>query len=1586
MKKHFHAVKHRVRRHLSENKHLAAAYFLATIIVAAFFLSRWTPLQAASDGTVTGLLTQPNGTTAIANASITLHSGNWMYSTYKSTDATGSFTFDSVPAGTYKLEIYVYSTSYFAPDAATVTVVEGQTTNLGTIPMLNPNLFGKVTSPDGTTGLANASVTIRTSDWTVSKWASTDSNGAFQTALNTNGTYVVEVWTYSTDYSRPDTASITYSGSAVYLDGTNGSAVIKTTNPAMRGKVVLTDGTTPAQYASLTLADSNKTGVQWASTDANGAFKIDAVASGSYTLKVFPPYDKPGLVGPDPIAVTLAKGTTDTTYQTNPIVLSQAVKTITGTVTRSNGQRVTDGNVSAWQYYGGGYGSTTIASDGTFTLKVGSGEWFISIYSSWNNGSPDWTYIGSPKKASFTKSNTVAETATLDYSVLSFTALVKGKVTRPDGSLPSTSDYVSVSAWSDGGGGNWAQVGADGAFSMKLPPGTFNVSLYASSNDYGTPTLSPITLKDNETYDLGTVKLLTKDSTITGAVRDTTGRGIANQSVSAWRDGGNGWGWVQTDSSGNYSLPVTSGRWCVNAYPGWNSSQTYVATDEPQCFAVAAQSTKADLNFTFAVADATVSGSLVDETNKTASSIYGWLEVRKGDQTSSTFHYSGVGGSITGGTFSVKVPAGTWSICPSIGYSGDYSVGDCQSVTVSAGGTKSDLSFALVPNNAVVTGSFKDASGKVLTDVFGSVNAQRINGNNWLWSTVDNGTFRLKGAAGTWRFSCWVDPATSAQYYLAGVCDADVTAVANDTVTHDITLQTADSSVTVKTVDPDGNPLPNAFVSVDTSFGETKTVSYGMYGYWFNRNKYTDQNGSLTLKVPAGTYFVSASVPTDFGFINPAKTVVTASVDDPADVTLKFQKPDALVVGKVTVNGAPVAGTTLYASNDDGGYVEATTDADGNYQLAVTKDTWDIVAASEDTANVGRREGKEVEVTQTGTINAGTIALGDGKVETTVTLPEAVSVTAATNAQIVVNTENGASLTAPANSIAAQNTTVSVTITPTVLAPDTSTDVVENPIVYDVTIRQQSGQNAGQEINNLPSDITLTLPYDEATVAADGVAESDLTVKYWDESADAYRSVKTVTVNETANTITATVNHATKFAITSRPVEKKTTTPGLPATPTPATSTPTSDSPTAPALTPVVTPEVTVLSTKQLAVLTSDRGRGPQVTVYNPNGARAARFRPFSMIATGDFTLTAGDVTGDKVDELFVYDRRGRQTTVAAYTLKGRRLGSIALKKGYHPSVTVADVNGDAIAEIILAADNKPNLSVYSYQRRRFSQVAVAQPFISGGTKVSVGNVTGDDDQELIVASRNTTAQVAVYAFNAKRRTLRSLAGLKRGNLPAVGADVTLADVAGDKHAEILWRPSRGNGRLTVATVKDRTLVTLDSFSLPGSAVIATGDLTGDGKADILTSSADRTTMTVMAIDKKKTKLRTVATVDPFRGPKSVSAMAEMVARDLDADGQPEVVVSREDGKEIRTFQVTKNALTRVGRYTVSASAAAQRLFPVDVNGDGRQELVTMPSQNPSTLTIMAYRRRALTVSKRISVGRNYRGELEVAMASTKSK
>lgn len=1569
MRKHIHRIHHRVKSHLRENKHMAAVY----IVAAAFFMlalfSQWTPLRAADEGTVSGLLVEPNGTTAVANASVTLHNANWSYSGWKSTDSNGGFSFANVPAGAYKLEIYIYSSTstpltYFAPDAISVTVASG-TLDLGSIAMLSPNVFGKVTAPDGTTGISGASVTIHTGDWMINKYTTTDANGAFSMALNTNGTYTVEVWTYNTDYSRPDNRTITYAGSALYLDGTHDSTVMVAVNPALRGKVLLNDGTTAARWASVTLYDSNNTGVQWASTNESGIFKIDSVGSGTYTLKIFPPYDTSGLVGPDPISVTLTKGTTNTTYLDTPITLSRATKTISGTVTRTNGTRVTQGWVNAWQYSGGGYATTAIASDGTFSFLVGSGEWMISTYPNWNNGAPDWTYVGSPKKVSFTKANAETESATVEFSVLSFTATVKGHVTLPTGGVPSQSDYVSVSAWSEGGGGNWAQVDANGDFSMKMPPGTFNISLYSSSSQFTAPALSPLTLKDDQTHDYGTISLLAKDATITGAVRDNNGRGLANQSVNAWIDGGSGWGWTQTDSNGNYSLPVSAGRWCVNSYPSWNSDIRYVATDEPQCGSVAAKGTRADVNFTFALADATLGGTVVDEAGQAVTGVYGWLEVRKSGQTNSMYHYSSVGGSISGGTFSVKVPGGTWDMCPSLGYGGDYSASDCQTVTIDAGGSKTDLKITLLPNNATVIGNFKDTSGKVLTDVFGSVTAQRSNSNNYLWSMVDNGSYRLKGAAGTWKLGCWVDPNTSAQYYLSGVCDADVKVGANETVTHDIVLQTADASIAVTVIDPDGKPVPNALVSVDTSFGETKTVSYGMYGYWFNRNKSTDQNGALTVKVPSGTYFVSASVPTDFGYINPKKTVVTTTAENPGTVSLQFLKPDATITGKVTIGGEPAPAAFVSASNDEGGYAETTTAADGTYTIPVTSgETWDVIVAAEDSASKGYRQGDEIDVAKPGTVAAGTIALSDGKGEETTSVPEASTTTSSTNTQMVVAIENGASVTAPANSLAQQNTSVILTIEPTIETPETATAVPAMPLAYDITVQQQSN---GQELSNFPSDVTICLPYNETEVVENGLSESELTIKYWNETADTYQTLKTSTVDEDNNKVCGTTDHMTKFILASRPVEKKSITPGLAEQPT---------------VTPVVTPDVTELNTKQIAVLTSSSGRGPVVTLYNAAGKKSRSFRPFSILDRGDFVITSGNVTGDTLDEIIVYDQSGRQKDVRIFSTSGKRLGTVKIAQWGKPSVLVANVNKDVLEEIVVSNLHAPKIAAYGFQGKRIKTLAtIPQPFsASGQVTMATGNITGDSAMEVIVSSATPKPGLGVYQVDTARRIFRSVAQANSSDLTNQTLAITVADVHGDSHQEIIWRPTNLAGQVTVATVKNRTLSPLGTVAVEARALVTTGDLTSDSKADLVVASGAQKKLTVYSVNSRTSKVAKVTDVTPFTG--ASAPFGSMLVGDLNADGKGELVVSRSSGSQLQAYQLTaKNQFQRLTSYTMAAkSATAGRLSAVDLDGDGRREIMYVPNKNSRYLPIISLGSKSMSVWKLLTVGaRNYKGSFGIA-------
>ena len=71
-------------------------------------------------------------------------------------DANGVFTLP-LYADTYQLEIRVDNSAYpgsFAPAPQEITLAEGETRNLGDIPLQGPQLTGRVVRPDGTTYLS----------------------------------------------------------------------------------------------------------------------------------------------------------------------------------------------------------------------------------------------------------------------------------------------------------------------------------------------------------------------------------------------------------------------------------------------------------------------------------------------------------------------------------------------------------------------------------------------------------------------------------------------------------------------------------------------------------------------------------------------------------------------------------------------------------------------------------------------------------------------------------------------------------------------------------------------------------------------------------------------------------------------------------------------------------------------------------------------------------------------------------------------------------------------------------------------------------------------------------------------------------------------------------------------------------------------------------------------------------------------------------------------------------------------------------------------------------------------------------------
>jgi hypothetical protein len=1528
------------------------------------------------------VLTESNGTTPLTNGSATLRTTNWTYSQYQYAGSDGRVTFSDVPAGSYLLDISSWSTTSFAPAPQAVTVVEGQATDLGTIALLPPNIFIKVVKSDGTTPVGNASITVRTSDWSSSRWGYTDVNGLFQHALINQGAYVVEVYTYDSEESRPENTSITYSGAPVYLDGTNSSQPLRTITAAMRGRVMI-PGSLPAQYASVALYDSNNMSVQWTSTNDNGYFKIDSVATGTYRLRIMPPYTPTGLSSPDDITVSLVKGTLNTEFLTNPIVLTQSVKLISGRITRSSGgAAITDANISAWQPMGGGYANATTNANGEFSLLVGSGgAWEISIWPTYSYGTqPDWTYAGGPKRIQFSLPRTETETATANFSVATLSATLQGTILKPDGTaINGTSTWASVSVWSDRGygGGGWSQVNSAGWYTIKLAAGTYNVSVYGPS-EYGS-TQSAITIKENETL-THNVALLEKNATIAGVVQNDQGNAIASQWCSAWMKSGSGWSSGTSGSDGRYSMRVTPGTWMVNCYPSGgtqassiatiqSTSVSYVSTDPPKEVTVAANGT-ATADFLFDIADATISGKLVDQNGADVTTVWGWVNARKCSSTTSGFdYYGGLGGSINGGAFTIRVPGGCWRLRASVGYSGDYSSSSvgAQDITIASGETSSAVQLQLIPNNATISGSVVDTNGNVLTGAYGSV--MLTDGANYRWTQIQDGTYSVKTSAGTWSFGCWLDYTTTSEYYMDGVCERTATATANTTTTQNITLQKTDSAITITTKKPNGDPLPNAHVSASTSFGATKTVSYGYYGWWFQPDTMTDQNGQATLHVPAGTYFISASISTDFGYINPPRKTVTVSADAPGIIEMQFVQPDAVITGTVTKDGAAyTGGGTITGYNTNGGYSETDVESDGEYSLPVTKgDRWVVSAGDDASSTTGYTSGDTaIDVSSDGTETA-SIALDE-----MVAMPAPTTVTFSTNTEQTVTTSD-VSVNAPANSLTTSNITATLSVTATVEdRPSTATDAPIGP-AYDITANQASGQNAGTPITDLANSVTVTLPYTDTDLQNAGVTdESLLTAKSWDQTTDSYSDVQGVVVNESLNTISFSSSHLSKFVITVAPVEKTSTPPSVPGGDT----------------IPILTPDtdVTELKTRDLVALYGTKG--PTIVVYTSDGLVKKRFQPYGSKTEGSFRLLAADVLASREgEELVVYSPTNANLPVKIYTVTGRLLGKITPEKGTQVEVTSADLDGNRAAELVLAGQGARTATVYRFSGAKIVKSATIKPTRSRtGLQVFAGSFTSISSDQLAIVPYGGD-WISLYTVNLRTKKAKAVKTIANVSFSSGDRRVSLGDVTGSALKEVVVWPRTGVNIVRIIGLNAKgSFTTLSNTKVTNALALTLGDVDGNGKTDILAVTASKGKSSVKMLSMKGGVMQTRVLSTSVSANAKVSPMNIAVA-DLNADGVRDVVVSQQQSSLVTVFsyQTGKKTLKRVTQAYIGArtSKRGYNLYTTDTDADGRRELILSPVSTGKTVLILRFSNGKLSITKQLKPSSKNVGPFIVTSAGT---
>lgn len=896
-------------------------------------------------------------------------------------------------------------------------------------------------------------------------------------------------------------------------------------NTNLKGQV--TDGQGNAvKFANVFIYTASYSLSYYGYTDVNGQYGIGNVPAGTYLVSINSPNSyNSGVVyaSPSPAQVTIESGVVTKNLNFEP-----AVKTITGRVTLDDATQtpVTDASVSFYRNGGGnGYGVKDTDANGNFSVRVPAGTWNVNISpktypSSWTNCSRFYD-----QTISFDATSTV-ESKTKNFTVDSLSSIVSGRVLKPDGTAASTSSVGLYFAHSNGcqfsAGSNQAsgqQASTDGSFSARVAPGSYTMSGWVSDQNLTLPTLSNFSVGANETKDLGTITLQQKTDRITGRITDQNGASVVGATVSGSQEGvSSSWASTTTDATGAYSLSVNPGIWRVSAWPGWSgntsSGSEYVYSGQSISVSVTS-GVVGTANFQFLRATNILTGQIVDETGSVVPNLTGWVSAGDGA------NYNNIGATLQGSTYELRLPPGTWSVSLSL-TDQNYSPEDERSVTFSGNNETKTLNLQAIQNNATIQGTVYDESGNAVTNQWFDIYAMKGRGGSWRSATLDQNTGRysIAVAAGTWQLGWWAPQAT--QYRAPVGQDIELVVASGENKVYDIVLKKTDATISGRTENDQGNPIAWAWLSADTRDPNEKVAQDRMY---FASTASSDAQGNFTLQVPAGTYWVGASLWYGSGYINPKRVKVTVDANTPAsDLKLLFRTADSLIDGTTLVDGAASA-AYLTAWSEDGGYAETTSTSTGTFQLSVSQGTkWHVKASKKVGTDVYKSDEAIVDLTTEANLSGLALTLE----QQSYSLPADKSISFDPTVEQKVTLDDSTTLTIPANSMATSGT-VTVNLEPETELPEQND---AKPVGYG--IEMTAFDDTGEEITTFANDLLIEYAYSASLLTEMGLEEDELVLGYYDDVAG-WQEVPNCTTNGTEDKVVCRLSHFTKFSLIAAP-------------------------------------------------------------------------------------------------------------------------------------------------------------------------------------------------------------------------------------------------------------------------------------------------------------------------------------------------------------------------------------------------------------------------------------------------------------------